>query len=543
MVMEYCPGGSLYDLLGRKKLSEGEVLSLFQQVCEAVEQLHGASGGPIAHRDIKAENVLLARDGTAKLCDFGSATRETSAPSNERERKAVEEDLSANTNLVYRAPEMLDLYSGHAITHKTDIWALGCLLYCLMFGRHPFDQKLGIINGRYELPEFHPYGPELIALLRDLLVVDPNNRPGIYDILERVARLRGVPCPVARPGSQPKPTGATSAAATTSQRHQQQQQQQQQAPPLQRNSSATVLAMLDWYSSDSGAPVSAPAAVGGAAPPLAAAPAAVAPAPAPVPAAALLDLDWNTSGPTLVPVTPAAAVSSAASSPATATRSASDLLLFSDFVSAPSSAPAASPAAELFAPVTSSSAPNLLSSVSPSPTPSSPTPNAANLFAEQLSSPPRSSSTALPQSDLLAQSQSSAKPAVAPLQTATSTPANGGAYGSLSFFASAPAQATRSASSSDLLAVVSSFPSPPPAHTQPLSLDFSSFVSASSAPAAAAAAPGLQSNGTGAPPAEEFPLLPLSSTPQSLSAEEINKLISELVYLRKRVRELELAKK
>ena len=45
----------------------------------------------------------------------------------------MEEDISRYTTLAYRSPEMIDLYSGHEIGFKSDIWALGCLLYKICF--------------------------------------------------------------------------------------------------------------------------------------------------------------------------------------------------------------------------------------------------------------------------------------------------------------------------------------------------------------------------------------------------------------------------
>ena len=77
IVMELCSGGSLLDILNKRlsehrPFTETEVLTIFLQVCEAVAHMHGCVP-PIAHRDIKLENVLRG-DHCFKLCDFGSAT-------------------------------------------------------------------------------------------------------------------------------------------------------------------------------------------------------------------------------------------------------------------------------------------------------------------------------------------------------------------------------------------------------------------------------------------------------------------------------------
>lgn len=55
---------------------------------------------------------------------------------------------------MYRPPEILDTYLHYEINSAMDIWAFGCLLYCLCFGQHPFEDssKLRIINCNYSIP-------------------------------------------------------------------------------------------------------------------------------------------------------------------------------------------------------------------------------------------------------------------------------------------------------------------------------------------------------------------------------------------------------
>ena len=155
---EYCPNGRLSDVaLNRPRpFSPRQVLSAFQQCCRAVQHLHQLAT-PMVHRDIKLENFLLAADGTIKLCDFGSATTGIIDPRNmpfDKIREA-EEEMERNTTPQNRSPEMLDLHKGHVIGPKADMWALGCLLVALCYGKHPFEdgQKLQILNARYKLPE------------------------------------------------------------------------------------------------------------------------------------------------------------------------------------------------------------------------------------------------------------------------------------------------------------------------------------------------------------------------------------------------------
>lgn len=178
-------------------------------ICAAVARLH-TNNPPIAHRDLKVENILLGEDGRWKLCDFGSATTTTYHPSNQRERLVAEEDINRNTTMMYRAPEMVDLYRGQAINEKVDIWALGCILFKMAYGADAFDSGLGIMNARYTFPEFRKTSPEFesfigilfypillyqifIECLGYLLNSDPTARPNIHQVQERLASLRGVP--------------------------------------------------------------------------------------------------------------------------------------------------------------------------------------------------------------------------------------------------------------------------------------------------------------------------------------------------------------
>ena len=70
---------------------------------------------------LKVENILLGDSGHYVLCDFGSATGKVLNPQVQGV-SAVEEEIKKYTTLSYRAPEMVDMYSGNPITTKADIW-------------------------------------------------------------------------------------------------------------------------------------------------------------------------------------------------------------------------------------------------------------------------------------------------------------------------------------------------------------------------------------------------------------------------------------
>ena len=165
MLLEYCPNGSLIDLVYRKDpktgayerglpLSQERVLEVFETVVGAVAHMHALSP-PVCHRDLKLENVLVTEDGRYVLCDFGSATTRV-LPEARSKREAAEEEerIGKYSTQMYRAPEMLDLHLGHAVSEKVDVWALGCILYTLCFGVHPFpaESALQILNLAYQIP-------------------------------------------------------------------------------------------------------------------------------------------------------------------------------------------------------------------------------------------------------------------------------------------------------------------------------------------------------------------------------------------------------
>nr|KAJ3419332.1 hypothetical protein HK105_007080 [Polyrhizophydium stewartii] len=199
ILMEYCEGGHLVDFLNTRlesRLSEDEILRVFSDVCEAVVHMHEMQPAHI-HRDIKIENVLIAGNGTCKLCDFGSCTTRV-VPANaqltSQDIRRLEDEISKFTTLQYRAPEMCDLYQKRGLCEKVDTWAMGILLFKLCYFTTPFEDggKLAILNARYNLPSFPVYSQRLKSLINSLLEVDVPKRFNIFQAYAVVCELRGV---------------------------------------------------------------------------------------------------------------------------------------------------------------------------------------------------------------------------------------------------------------------------------------------------------------------------------------------------------------
>jgi serine/threonine-protein kinase len=127
LVLEYSEGVPLHRLLReRGRLPADEAVAIARQVAEGLHYMHDQH---VYHRDLKPENVLIAADGSVKIIDFGIALMEGA-------RRMTWRWLSnASGTPAYMAPEQIQGKRGDA---RTDIYALGIMLYELLKGRAPY---------------------------------------------------------------------------------------------------------------------------------------------------------------------------------------------------------------------------------------------------------------------------------------------------------------------------------------------------------------------------------------------------------------------
>ncbi|CAJ1059944.1 serine/threonine-protein kinase Nek1 isoform X2 [Xyrichtys novacula] len=178
IVMDYCEGGDLFKKINSQKgvlFSEEKILDWFVQICLALKHVHDRK---ILHRDIKSQNIFLTKDGTVQLGDFGIARVLNST---------VELARTCIGTPYYLSPEICE---NKPYNNKSDIWALGCVLYEMCTLKHAFEAGnmknlvLKIIRGSYPPVSVH-YSQELRSLLAQLFKRSPRERPSVSSILDK----------------------------------------------------------------------------------------------------------------------------------------------------------------------------------------------------------------------------------------------------------------------------------------------------------------------------------------------------------------------
>ena len=178
MAMEFAQKGTLYKLIQQKRgMDESEAFHYFIQVASAIHFLHKNG---YAHRDIKPENILLDKNGSVKLCDFGWCVNVSKG-----------ERITFCGTYEYMAPEMInDEFYDMGI----DIWSLGVLLYEMIHGYSPFRAHYFLKDDKSAMKEIFrniksnnytidkKISEECIDLIDKLLTIDPKKRIKINEL-------------------------------------------------------------------------------------------------------------------------------------------------------------------------------------------------------------------------------------------------------------------------------------------------------------------------------------------------------------------------
>jgi serine/threonine protein kinase/tetratricopeptide (TPR) repeat protein len=204
IAMEYVEGKTLREKIHYERTELRKLIKYLQQVAVGLAKAHAAG---IVHRDLKPDNIMITRDGYAKILDFGlaklvepAATAFGSETASDVATVALE-DHSIPGKLMgtvgYMSPEQAQ---GKAdIDHRSDIFSFGCMLFEAVTGRRPFqgDSKVqSLYRIVYEpappLKDFNPAAtPELQRIVRRCLAKDPDERyQSIQDVAIELKELR-----------------------------------------------------------------------------------------------------------------------------------------------------------------------------------------------------------------------------------------------------------------------------------------------------------------------------------------------------------------
>jgi serine/threonine protein kinase len=204
LCLDLISGGEMFDhLVDQGAYSEADAARLIREVASALLYIHGLS---ITHGDLKPENLMLSSknpsDACVKLVDFGCSVIQKMDDDEDEEAKDEEPGDSSigGKTLAYCAPEVLKqgLRGGrYSVQPAMDMYSLGCILYIMLTGLHPFDLRgqctdqevaRSIVSGKSPPLRKSPITAHLsesaIDLIEKLLAYDPNERIDAFELLQ-----------------------------------------------------------------------------------------------------------------------------------------------------------------------------------------------------------------------------------------------------------------------------------------------------------------------------------------------------------------------
>ena len=168
LVLEKCNNNSLNHLLSKRtKLTEIEVQCYMFQLIQGLLFLHNKG---YIHRDIKPQNLFLADNLELKISDFGLVYK----------LNKNEKIIDFCGTLIFMAPE---IFKTEGYSYEVDIWAIGVIMYLLLIGQYPFNNKDEITNKILNFPNDIKISKAAQNLIEQILVKEPKKRPNLTQIL------------------------------------------------------------------------------------------------------------------------------------------------------------------------------------------------------------------------------------------------------------------------------------------------------------------------------------------------------------------------
>ena len=150
--IDYYEGETLKSKLSKVSLSSDEIINITTQIAEGLQKAHEKG---IVHRDIKPANIFITNEGIVKILDFGLAKSSGSTQ--------LTDIVSTTGTCNYMSPEQA---LGEEVDQRTDIWALGIVMYEMLTGKLPFDADhdqaiiYSILNKELDLEKLNTQLPE-----------------------------------------------------------------------------------------------------------------------------------------------------------------------------------------------------------------------------------------------------------------------------------------------------------------------------------------------------------------------------------------------
>eukprot|EP00128_Syssomonas_multiformis_P000547 Colp12_sorted_trinity150504_noHs@10977 len=176
LVMEYCGGGSLFEVLRKQEVDPPLIVHWATQIAHGMHYLHYKAPKKIIHRDLKSANILIGHNNVAKISDFGTA----------REFNGKTTSMSFQGTVAWMSPEVI---RNEPSNRAVDVWSFGVVLWELLTGQVPYAnvETSAIIWGvggnslHLPIPASCPHG--FAALMRACWDPSPKSRPSFKRIL------------------------------------------------------------------------------------------------------------------------------------------------------------------------------------------------------------------------------------------------------------------------------------------------------------------------------------------------------------------------